>query len=209
MPADSGTDSREPSGGLAKNDRGASADEELVIAGLACRFPQSPSTSEFWKNLVQGKNMVTVDDVHFPSTFGGELPAGKGHVTNQDRFDNSFFNFNPAQAAKIDPQLRFLLELSYEAVVDSGLSFQELKGGNTGVFIGSCFTDTHKAFLSDYSQITGYENTGNAQSMFANRLSYFYDWKGPSFSVDTACSSGMVFVIQGGSRTWTPLYSTI
>ena len=75
--------------------------------------------------------------------------------------------------------MRFLLELSYEALVDAGFTdFQKLQGSQTAVYVGSCFTDCHKGWLTDVKDITGYENTGCAQSMYANRLSYFYDFAG-------------------------------
>ena len=80
---------------------------------------------------------------------------------------------------QVDPQLRFLLELSYEALVDAGFTdLQKLKGSKTAVYVGSCFTDCHKGWLTDVKDITGYENTGCAQSMYANRLSFFFDFAG-------------------------------
>mmetsp|Transcript_18751 Transcript_18751/g.46867 ORF Transcript_18751/g.46867 Transcript_18751/m.46867 type:complete len:2716 (+) Transcript_18751:643-8790(+) len=170
----------------------AASGTQPVVAGIAARMPQSGSTAEFWKNLVDGKNMITKDDTHWESGFHGQLPLGKGSLTQQEHFDNFFFNMSGAQAEKTDPQLRFLLELSYEALVDSNLDIQKLKGSNCGVFVGSCFSDCHKAWLNDVPAIVGYENTGCAQSMYANRLSFFYDFHGPSFNVDTACSSSLV-----------------
>ena len=78
---------------------------------------------------------------------------------------------------QVDPQLRFLLELSYEALVDAGFTdLRKLRGSKTAVYVGSCFSDCHKGWLTDVKDITGYENTGCAQSMYANRLSFFYDF---------------------------------
>lgn len=94
----------------------------------------------------------------------------------------------------MDPQLRLLLETSFEAISDAGLSPEQLRGSRTGVYVGSCFTDAHELFFEQ--EITGYENTGCAQSMFANRLSFFYDLRGPSMNIDTACSSGLVALCQ-------------
>ena len=168
----------------------------LLFLGLACRMPQSPSTLVFWQNLLDGKNMITEDNSNWESGFHGNLPKGKGTVFNKDRFNNLFFKMSGAQAAKVDPQLRFLLELSYEALIDAHLDPAKLRGSNTGVFVGSCFTDCHKGWLTDCEDITGYENTGCAQSMYANRLSFFYDFRGPSMSIDTACSSSLVALVE-------------
>ncbi|CAD7955255.1 unnamed protein product [Amoebophrya sp. A120] len=183
-----GVGGQEPSSGTPTT----STTSAPIVGGMACRFPQSRTTAEFWENLITGKNMITQDDEHWESGFHNQLPLGKGSVQKQEYFDTFFFNMSGAQAEKTDPQLRFLLELSYEALCDSNLDIQKLKGSNCGVFVGSCFSDCHKAWLHDVPAITGYENTGCAQSMYANRLSFFYDFHGPSFNVDTACSSSLV-----------------
>ncbi|MFO3797625.1 MAG: polyketide synthase, partial [Anaerolineales bacterium] len=95
----------------------------------------------------------------------------------------------------MDPQLRLLLECTFEAMNDAGLSPADLKGSNTGVFVGGCFSDMHDYTLRNADEVLGYENTGCAHSMFANRLSFAFDWHGPSFTVDTACSSSLVALV--------------
>ena len=117
---------------------------ELLITGLACRLPESPSTQSFWENLVAGVDMISKNDEHWARGFGGNLPDGKGLVRHQDLFDNLFFKMSGIQAQKTDPQLRFLLELSYEALVDAGMDITKIRGSNAGVYVGSCFSDCHK-----------------------------------------------------------------
>ena len=92
---------------------------------------------------------------------------------------------------KMDPQLRKLLEVSYEAWVDAGVDFSALRGSNkVGVYVGACGSETHAQWLGDIDSISGYEQTGCAQSMFANRLSWWFDFRGPSKCIDTgACAS--------------------
>ena len=86
----------------------------------------------------------------------------------------------------MDPQLRKLLEVSYEAWVDAGVDFSELRASNrVGVYVGACGSETHAQWLGDIPSITGYEQTGCAQSMFPNRLSWWFDFRGPSKCVDT------------------------
>ena len=63
-------------------------------------------------------------------------------------FDNLFFKMSGIQAQKTDPQLRFLLELSYEALVDAGMDIMKIRGSNAGVYVGSCFSDCHKGTYS-------------------------------------------------------------
>ena len=87
---------------------------------------------------------------------------------------------------KMDPQMRKLLEVTHEAFVDSGIDYKSLRGSSkVGVYLGCCGSEVHAMWLSDYNNITGYEQTGCTLSMFANRLSFFFDFKGPSKAVDT------------------------
>ena len=92
----------------------------------------------------------------------------------------------------MDPQIRLLLECTYEAIIDSGNRPEDLYGRNIGVFIGSSVSETHSALCSDLDSIKGPEMTGCMFSMFANRISYFFNWTGPSFFQDTACSASLL-----------------
>lgn len=89
----------------------------------------------------------------------------------------------------MDPQLRKLLEVSYEAWLDAGVDFNGLRGSDrVGVYVGACGSETHAQWLGDIPNITGYEQTGCAQSMFPNRLSWWFDFRGPSKCIDTGGS---------------------
>lgn len=92
----------------------------------------------------------------------------------------------------MDPQVRILLEVSYEAMIDAGVNPNELRGTKTGVFVGCSASETGGALTQDPEQVTGYTLTGCVRSMFSNRISYTFDLRGPSFSVDTACSSSLL-----------------
>ena len=86
----------------------------------------------------------------------------------------------------MDPQMRKLLEVTHEAFMDSGVDYKALRGSSrVGVYLGCCGSEVHAMWLSDYNSITGYEQTGCTLSMFANRLSFFFNFKGPSKAVDT------------------------
>ena len=77
-----------------------------------------------------------------------------------------------------------------------GYDPSSLRGSRTGVFIGCSASEAHDAWTVDLEQISGYEMTGCTRSMFANRVSYTFDFKGPSFAVDTACSSSLLALDQ-------------
>ncbi|EIE19942.1 hypothetical protein COCSUDRAFT_58179 [Coccomyxa subellipsoidea C-169] len=161
------------------------------VLGYSCRLPESGSPSEFWENLLTGVDMQTQDDRRWPV---GQLktPPRSGKLPDYDKFDASFFTVHAQQANKMDPQLRKLLEVSYEALIHSGLIIGDLPSERCGVYVGCCGSEVHAQWLADVDSVTGYEQTGCAASMFANRLSWFYNFKGPSKIVDTACSSSFV-----------------
>jgi acyl transferase domain-containing protein len=94
----------------------------------------------------------------------------------------------------MDPQQRLLLEVCWEALEDAGLVPSRLAGSRTGVFIGISFTDYGMLQFKDVSSINAYTNAGQTCSIASNRISYLFDFRGPSLSVDTACSSSLVAV---------------
>lgn len=165
--------------------------EDIVITGVSGKFPESESVEEFAQNLYNGVDMVTEEERRWPNGIFG-LPKRNGTLKDISRFDAQFFGINPKQVENMDPQLRMLLEVTYEAIFDSGINPTELKGTRTGVFIGSSSSEALHAYSTNPEELSGYSMTGCASSMLANRLSFFFDFKGPSYTVDTACSSSLV-----------------
>lgn len=168
--------------------------EEVVITGISGRFPESDNMDEFKENLFSGTDMVTEDDRRWPLGLFG-LPRRNGKLKDLSRFDASFFGVHAKQADVMDPNLRLLLELTYEAIVDAGVNPQEMRGSKTGVFIGQTFSEAQEYFAQDPDTFTGYSLTGTSRAMIANRVAYVFDFKGPSYCLDTACSSAL-FAIQ-------------
>uniref|UniRef100_A0A1I8BMW0 Fatty acid synthase n=1 Tax=Meloidogyne hapla TaxID=6305 RepID=A0A1I8BMW0_MELHA len=138
--------------------------EEIVISGVSGRFPRS--------------------------LYG--LPKRHGKLKELNKFDAQFFSVTPKQANYMDPQVRILLEVAFEAMLDAGVNPVELRGSRTGVFVGCSASETGGALTQDPDIVTGYTLTGCVRSMFSNRLSFAFDLRGPSFSVDTACSSSLL-----------------
>ncbi|KAM4664019.1 fatty acid synthase [Discoglossus pictus] len=165
--------------------------EDIVIAGIAGRLPESDNLQEFWENLIQGVDMVTEDGRRWkPGLYG--MPTRNGKLKEINKFDASFFGVHPKQAHTMDPQLRLLLEISYEAILDGGINPSELRDTNTGVWVGVSGSEAGEAFSRDPEELLGYSMTGCQRAMFANRISYFFDFKGPSLAIDTACSSSLL-----------------
>jgi len=172
-----------------------SLSDELVISGISARLPESSNMEEFGQNLFGNVDMITDDGRRWtPGLYG--LPTRCGKIKELDKFDATFFGVHAKQANLMDPQLRMLLEVTYEAIVDAGINPSTIRGTKTGVFIGASASESDEAWSTDPDSINGYGLTGCCRAMFANRLSYTFDFKGPSFAIDTACSSGLLALEQ-------------
>ncbi|NXN91414.1 FAS synthase, partial [Rhinopomastus cyanomelas] len=165
--------------------------EDVVIAGISGRLPESDNLEEFWENLYNGVDMVTEDDRRWKVGAYG-LPKRNGKLKDIRKFDASFFGVHPKQANTMDPQLRLLLEVCYEAVLDGGFNPVTLRGTDTGVWVGVSGSEAIEALSKDPEEVSGYSLIGCQRAMFANRISYTLDLKGPSITIDTACSSSLI-----------------
>ncbi|XP_003464876.2 fatty acid synthase [Cavia porcellus] len=165
--------------------------EEVVIAGMSGKLPESENLHEFWANLIGGVDMVTDDDRRWKAGLYG-LPRRCGKLKDLSKFDASFFGVHPKQAQTMDPQIRLLLEVAYEAIVDAGINPSSLRGTNTGVWVGVSGSEASEALSRDPETLVGYSMVGCQRAMMANRISFFFDFKGPSIALDTACSSSLM-----------------
>lgn len=165
--------------------------DDIVVSGISGRLPESDNVQEFMDQLLAGKDLVTDDERRWKRGIFG-LPARTGKIKDLAHFDAIFFGVHAKQADVMDPQLRILLETTYEAIIDAGLNPDEIRGSNTGVFVGVSGSDSDEYWTATEDRVNGYGLTGNARAMFPNRLSYTFDLHGPSYAVDTACSSSMV-----------------
>ena len=175
--------------------------KRVAITGLSFRFP-STSTNQYWKDLLDGRDLVTEvdssrwaqDSFHHPDKNhpGSSYTFAAGSVGDVSMFDAGFFGISPREAALMDPQQRMLLEMSWEALENSGIKPSTIRGSQCGVFIGIASTDYSYRLADDLSAIDSSVATGNTASVAANRISYVLDLQGPSMAIDTACSSSMV-----------------
>ncbi|XP_004639517.1 fatty acid synthase [Octodon degus] len=165
--------------------------EEVVIAGMSGKLPESENLHEFWANLIGGVDMVTDDDRRWKAGLYG-LPRRCGKLKDLSKFDASFFGVHPKQAHTMDPQIRLLLEVTYEAIVDAGINPASLRGTNTGVWVGVSGSEASEALSRDPEMLVGYSMVGCQRAMMANRISFSFDFKGPSVALDTACSSSLM-----------------
>jgi polyketide synthase 13 len=120
-----------------------------------------------------------------------------GYLSDIKGFDAEFFALAKMEADNIDPQQRMALELTWEALEHARIPASSLRGGNVGVYVGSSTNDYSFLSVSDPAVAHPYAITGTASSIIANRVSYFFDFRGPSMAIDTACSSSLVAMHEG------------
>ncbi|XP_043486066.1 fatty acid synthase [Polistes fuscatus] len=178
---------REP---IVSNGVSHNLNEDIVISGFSGRLPESSNIEEFKEKLFDGIDLVTDDERRWPSGLYG-LPTRSGKLKNLEYFDATFFGVHAKQAHVMDPQLRMLLEITHEAIIDAGINPVSIRGTRTGVFIGVSSSESDEFWTRDPEMVNGYGLTGCCRAMFPNRISYTFDFQGPSYAVDTACSSSL------------------
>lgn len=121
-----------------------------------------------------------------------------GKIKDDDlqTFDNIFFNIPEKHANYMDPLMRMLMESTYEAIIDAGYNPQELRGSRTGVYIALSNGPAEQYWLDNEEYSTGYALVGTARAMFANRLTFAFDFVGPSCVIDASCASSLCAVSQ-------------
>ncbi|EDW67835.2 fatty acid synthase [Drosophila virilis] len=164
--------------------------DEIVISGMAGKFPNSKNITEYEYNLYNKIDMVDDDERRWRH-FNPEIPKRSGKISNLEKFDATFFGVHFKQAHTMDPQTRILIETAYEAVIDAGINPKSLRGTKTGVYVGSCISESEKTWFYEKVSSGGFGITGCSRAMLANRISYSLGLEGPSFLLDTACSSSM------------------
>jgi acyl transferase domain-containing protein/NADPH:quinone reductase-like Zn-dependent oxidoreductase/acyl carrier protein len=158
--------------------------------------------ARFWDDLLAGRDLVTeVESGRWArSAFlhpsknhpGSSYTFAAGSIGDVAGFDAGFFAISPREAALMDPQHRLLLEMSWETFENAGIRPGTVRGSDCGVYVGISTTDYSWRMADDMAAIDSSFATGNTSSIAANRLSYFFDLRGPSMAIDTACSSSLV-----------------
>ena len=178
----------------------------IAITGIGCRFPGGiVDTESFWRVVAGGVDAITeipadrFDIARYydpaPGTRGKIMTRWGGFVEQRlEDFDADFFGISRTYAERLDPQQRLLLETAWEAMEDAGLDIIALQGSPTGVFIGQWVSDFEHRLFADPDGIDFAMAMGSGRYAAAGRLSYAFGFRGPSLSIDAACSSGLAAV---------------
>ncbi|KAF2466642.1 beta-ketoacyl synthase domain-containing protein [Lindgomyces ingoldianus] len=182
--------------------------EPIAVVGSSCRFAGgATSPSKFWELLSAPPDLSREVPTtrfnphafyHPDGEYHGTTNSIKAYWLEQDHreFDAAFFNITPREAEALDPQQRMTLEVVYEALESAGYTLDRYFGQNVGVFAGLMTADYDTLSGRDELTASQYYATGNARSLISNRVSYFFNFRGPSMTIDTACSSSLVALHQ-------------
>ncbi|MFB7780987.1 type I polyketide synthase [Streptomyces bauhiniae] len=168
---------------------------QIAVIGMAGRFPGAPTVEHFWRNLIDGRESVTVlrDS---PSSQQPEYTPAYGVLTGAAEFDAEYFGYSPQDALIIDPQQRLLLECAHEALERAGHGNSDRP--LTGVFVGGSTTrygERLRARLDELPFVDEWRIAhGNDPDFLSTRIAYKLGLTGPAVSVLTACSTSLVAV---------------
>lgn len=176
----------------------------VAIIGVGCRFPGGIRDMEsFWDVLINGRDTIA----EWPEMRMGPLdnlvdssrPAGKmvskygGFIDEQlEMFDATYFNISSREAERLDPQQRMLLETANEAIEDSGIPLEKMKGTNTAVYVGMIIQDYRERMRDHMDDHNLYSINGTYAFGASGRVSFAFDLRGPAFTLDCACTTSLV-----------------
>ncbi|EGD86562.1 hypothetical protein H112_05064 [Trichophyton rubrum D6] len=182
--------------------------QPIAIIGSGFRFPGGADTpSKLWSVIHNPRDLSSkppasrfdIDSFYHPvGTHHGTTNATKSYwledtdKSDVTKFDAGFFNIQPSEVDAMDPQQRVLMEVVYDGLCAAGQPMEKLRGSDTAVYVGLMSDDWSTMLTRDWETLPRYTATGLERGIVANRVSYFFDWHGPSMTIDTACSSSLV-----------------
>ena len=187
--------------------------DKIAVIGMECRFPGADNLTEFWNNLIEGRDTVKhfTDDELAKYEYDFEAlklnpdyVRARGILNDIEKFDADFFGYTPKEAEGLDPQYRVWLETVWQALENSGCDPFKYKG-KIGVFAGGA-NNTYllNNILRDQRTLENYIRLRSAESfqtMIGNEISglptktaYKLNLRGPAINVQTACSTSLVAV---------------
>ncbi|KAK2032994.1 citrinin polyketide synthase [Colletotrichum zoysiae] len=176
------------------------SNSDIAVVGMACKVAGANGLEEFWDLLCTGEPQheeLTGQRFSFQTPFRPADPKRKWFanlISGADHFDHKFFKRSPRESATMDPQQRWMLQIAYQAVEQSGYFNASNPERSVGCYIGLRGNDYYDNVACHPPN--AFAATGNLQAFVAGKISHQFDWTGPAMTIDTACSSSLVAVHQ-------------
>ncbi len=181
----------------------------LAVIGIGCRYPGTHGPTEFWQSLHEGREEITDTPCYRAPLHAAGDPrdtrpgvSRRGSIGEVSGFDWRAFRMSPRECRFTDPQHRLLLETAWEALEDAGLPLEHVAGTRTAVFVGVMWPDYAKLLAQSAEQVAGYATAGVGFALAANRISHFFDLRGPSVALDVQCASSLTAVHLAAATIW-------
>jgi len=178
------------------------SDQAIAIIGMTGKYPLANNLKEFWKNLCEGRDCITeipIERFDYRPLFSPEKGKNDsiyskwgGFLDDIDKFDALFFNVSPDDARNMDPQERLFLESAWDCLESAGYikpNWQKIPR-NVGVFAGATFNN-YQLIAADATNQRLLSPVNSQMFSIANHVSYFFNFTGPSLTLDTACSASL------------------
>ncbi|XP_062610165.1 putative inactive phenolphthiocerol synthesis polyketide synthase type I Pks15 [Saccostrea cucullata] len=179
-------------------------EDAIAIVGVGCKFPGAEDADEFWNVLKNGEDHVKdIPKERFnveafydsdPDVPGKTYIRKAGLVSGINEWDYRFFGIGENEAKRMDPQQRLVLECTYKALEDAGITKTSLNQSDTGVYIGVMNGEFEAITGIDPNLLTNTSVTGISRSIISAQVAYFLNLHGPAMSIDTACSSSLAAI---------------
>ena len=183
--------------------------DRIAVVGIGCRFPGSHGPERFWEMLASGTDGVGPTPAYRARVRSGVDPrldqpelARRGALEEVENFDWRSFRISPREAKYMDPQQRLVLECSWEALEHAGFPHGSIAGRRGGVFVGIMWPDYAKLLAENPKLLAGYATPGTGFALAANRVSHYFDLRGPSVAVDVQCASSLIAVHLACQSLW-------
>jgi acyl transferase domain-containing protein len=166
--------------------------KRIAIIGTSCRFAGADNAELLYQSLMRGEDCsTTVPESRFSADHCTDFPTSRAYFIqgSLDRFDAEFFRISGREAAELDPAHRLVLEETYHAFEDAGLTLEQVKGSRTACYVATLSSD----FLIYKTRTEEHDYTPNTMKGYylgfsSSRVAFAFDLRGPSMSLDTACS---------------------
>jgi len=157
----------------------------IAIIGYDALMPKNLTPDAFWEALMQQKDLISENES------ARNVESKAGYLTDIEHFDALFFTISPLEASHMDPRQRLLMETAWKTLEHAAYTPADLQKKNVGCYIATTGNDHSNLMLKEQIAQIPFSISGYSMSILANRISNFFDWRGPSFTLDTACSGAL------------------